>query len=66
MRPKSVILGDMTLDKLIRFSFLVITITYLNASRNAPYNFSVQGQSIKIGKIKSSLEQFIVFSDFRY
>ena len=47
MRPKSVTLGDMTLDKLIRFSFLVITITYLNASRNAPYNFSVRGQSIK-------------------
>ena len=47
MRPKSVTLGDMILDKLIGYSFMVITITYLNASRNAPYNFSVRGQSIK-------------------
>ena len=47
MRPKSVTLGDMTLDKLIEFSFMVITTTLLNASRNAPYNFSVRGQSIK-------------------
>ena len=47
MRPKSVRLGDMTLDKLIGFSFMVITTTQLNVSKNDPYDFSDRGQSIK-------------------
>ena len=63
MRPKSVILGDMTLDKLIGFSFMVVTTTQLNASRNAPYNFSVRGQSIRKERW-IPLERLYSFSDF--